>query len=148
MADKTNRERIKSFLASHKLAVIATNSSTGKAPGSALIAYVEDGKVNLYFQTGKYTRKAKNLKTNPNVSFVIGHNLEGLATLQYEGIAAQLKSPSDIKSCKQRFLDKQSPTTKEYLERPDAIFFKVTPEWISFSDYSRSGHPTVIQLDF
>lgn len=127
---KDGKARLKKFLNSHQLAVIATLDPKNPTPESALIAFVEDDNLCLYFQTGKYTRKAQNLSKNPYVSFVIGHTLDELATMQYEGRCEQLQSKDLINDCKQRFLSKNSPTTLEYLERPDAILFKATPVWI------------------
>lgn len=145
--NEQSRARVYGFLQRHVLAVIATNSGNNYAPESALVAYAEDEHLCLFFQTGKHTRKAKNLLRDAHVSFVIGHNLDELATMQYEGMAKLLVDEVEISACKQRFLDKKSPTTKEYLERPDAIFYKVMPTWICYSDYSTSSHPTVSVLE-
>lgn len=125
-----DKSRLKKFLTSHQLAVIATVDPAILTPESALVAYVEDTNLCLYFQTGKYTRKAHNLAKNLCVSFVIGHDLDELVTMQYEGRCEQLRDKDLIKECKQRFLAKNSPTTPEYLERSDALLFKVTPVWI------------------
>lgn len=130
----------------HQLAVIATNSFVKKAPESALVAFVEDDNLCIYFQTGKYTRKAQNLKKSPYVSFVIGHNLHKWATLQYEGKAQHLYKQYQIDFCKKMFKEKNSPTTEEFLERPDTILYKVIPTWIGFSDYRGSKQPSVIEM--
>lgn len=128
------------------LAVVSTIDAAAGKPESALVAYVEDDNLCLYFQTGKHTRKASNLKANHHVSFVVGLVFSELQTLQYDGVAELLEDVSAIEACKQRFLDKKSPTTKEYLERPDAIFFKVTPSWMRFSDYTKGNHPPVLEI--
>jgi general stress protein 26 len=137
--------KILNFLNSQKLAVIATTDLLRSTPESALIAFTEDEQLCLYFQTGKHTRKAVNLKANPHVSFVIGLSLDDVATVQYEGKAVQLTDAADLEACKQRFISKDSPTTAEYFNHPTAIFFKVTPTWIGCSDYSGS-HPEVIEI--
>jgi general stress protein 26 len=140
-----HKTKILKFLNPHKLAVIATTDLLRSTPESALIAFTEDEQLCLYFQTGKHTRKAANLKVNPHVSFVIGLSLDDRITVQYEGKAAQLTDPVDLEACKQRFMAKDSPTTAEYFNHPTAIFFKVTPTWIGCSDYSGS-HPEVIEI--
>jgi general stress protein 26 len=143
---KNDRTKILDFLKVHTLAVISTNCKN-KTPESALIAYAEDKNLCLYFQTGINTRKAANLKINPHVSLVIGLELKDKATLQYEGIAECIMDEKEIVKCKKLFLDKKSPTTPEFLERPEAILFKVKPAWINFSDYTRmNSHATLIQL--
>ncbi len=143
--DEAHKAKVLAFLASQKLAVIATSDPVRPTPESALIAFTEDSRLCLYFQTGKHTRKAANLKANPHVSLVVGLSLNDMATVQYEGKALQLTSAADLEVCKQRFIAKSSPTTAEYFNHPTAIFFKVTPTWIGFSDYSGS-RPEVIEL--
>lgn len=143
---KKEKLRIITFLREHHLAVISTVGFLGLAPESALIAFVEDEQLCLYFQTGKYTRKAANLVHARRVSLVIGLELKDMATLQYEGVAQKLMDLDQINDCKRRFLAKKSPTTREYLERPDAILFKITPTWIRFSDYTRGNHAFVTEI--
>jgi hypothetical protein len=65
--------------------------------------------------------------------------------MQYEGVAEILVAEDAIRTCKQRFIDKNSPTTQEYLDRPDVVFFTVRPTWISLSDYSGSPSVTVLE---
>jgi uncharacterized protein YhbP (UPF0306 family) len=146
VSDRDNRRKVMRFLKSHHLAVIATQNKEKNKPESALIAFVEDENFCLYFQTGKYTRKAKNLGTNLHVSLVIGLTLEDMATIQYEGKVDVLQDPQLIVECKRRFLEKKSPTTVKHLERADALFYKVTPTWIRFSDDTKGGPSSVIVL--
>ena len=140
-----HKTKILRFLNSQKLAVIATTGILHPAPESALIAFTEDEELCLYFQTGKHTRKAANMKVNSHVSLVVGLSLDDMMTVQYEGKATQLTSVAELEACKQRFISKDSPTTAEYFNHPTAIFFKVTPTWIGCSDYSGS-QPEVIEI--
>lgn len=140
-------QKILGFLKKQKLAVISTVDPSRPTPESALIAFAEDDQLCLYFQTGRHTRKAANLRVNPRVSLVIGLGLQDGITVQYEGTAAQLTNASDLAACKQRFVRKDSPTTEEYFNHPTAIFFKVTPTWIGCSDYSGTC-PEVTELHF
>lgn len=144
---EAHKAKILEILQSQKLAVIATCSPRRPTPESALIAFAEDDELNLYFQTGRHTRKAANLRANPHVSLVIGLSQEDLVTVQYEGIATHITAPEDLAACKQRFVAKDSPTTEEYFNHPTAIFFKVTPTWIGCSDYT-GKHPKVFELKF
>ena len=139
------KEKILDVLHQQKLAVIATVDPSNPTPESALIAFTEDDQLNLYFQTGRHTRKAANLQQNPHVSLVIGLDQQNLVTVQYEGVARQLTTKEQLEACKQRFIAKNSPTTEEYFNHPTAIFFKVTPTWIGCSDYS-GEKPEVIEL--
>jgi general stress protein 26 len=133
---KTDKQKILAFLAHHHLTVIATTDLKNRYPESALIAFTYNDKLELFFQTNKYSRKAVNLRKNPGVAFVIGLGLTELGTIQYQGKAEQLESQEEIDKCKQSFIARKSPTAKpEYLEHPDAIYFKVTPVWLAYIDY-------------
>ena len=140
-----HRNKFLSFLKQQKLAVIATSSPSKPTPESALIAFVEDDELCLYFQTGRHTRKAANLRINPYVSLVIGLQLDDKVTMQYEGVATKITTPTDLAACKKHFVAKDSPTTEEYFNHPTAIFFKITPTWIGYSDYS-GNRPEVFEI--
>lgn len=137
-------KRIREFLAAQKLTVVSTVSDKA-APESALVAFAEDDQLCVYFQTGRHTRKAANLKQNPKVSFVFGLTLDVKMTVQYEGYAAQIANEHDLIKCKQLFVAKNSPTTERYFNHPTAIFFKVLPTWIGCSDYTKDK-PDVIEI--
>jgi general stress protein 26 len=141
----TSKDKVLGFLRGQKLCVIATVDPEKPTPESALIAFVEDKTLCLYFQTGRQTRKAANLAGNPHVSFVIGLNAQDKITVQYEGTAEQLSEPTDLEACKQRFIDKGSPSTAKHFNNPATLFFKVSPIWIGYSDYSGSK-PDVFEL--
>ena len=140
-----DRRKVLSFLRQQKLAVISTVDPALGKPESALVAFAEDDHLCLYFQTGVHTRKARNLRANPQVAFVIGLGMDPMITVQYEGAAERLTDPAALEACKRRFVAKDSPTTEEYFNHPTAIFFKVTPTWIGRSDYT-GERPDVIEL--
>lgn len=140
-----HKNKILNFLRTQKLATISTCNPETLQPESALIAFTEDDNLCLYFQTGKHTRKAQNLKVNPQVSLVFGLTQDEMFTVQYEGRAERLTKPEDLEFCKQQFIAKDSPTTEYYFNHPTAIFFKVTPTWIGCSDY-RGQKPVVIEI--
>ncbi len=143
--NKQYKQKILRFLGTQKLAVISTVNPFNSTPESALIAFTQDEDLCLYFQTGKHTRKAQNLKSNPCVSLVFGLSLADLVTVQYEGKAILLEETKDLAVCKQKFIAKNSPTTEKYFNHPSAIFFKVSPTWIGCSDYSGTK-PKVIEI--
>lgn len=142
---QTYRHKILKFLKTQKLAVIATSDSSRPTPESALIAFTEDDDLCLYFQTGKHTRKATNLRQNPHTSLVIGLGLNDMVTVQYEGVAQQLVDEVELADCKRRFVTKDSPANEHYFNHPTTIFFKIRPSWIGYSDYS-GVRPEVIEL--
>ena len=130
----------------YHLAVIATANPDTADPEAALVAYVYNDKLELFFQTNKYSRKAANLKRNPQVAFVMGLALEDLVTIQYQGRATQITKKEEREACKKMFIDRNSPTASpKYLEHPDAIYFKVVPTWVGCHDY-RGKQPQVLEL--
>lgn len=128
---------IKNTVLSHlngtKLATISTSNAKTNQPESALIAFVEDKNLNLYFQTASDTRKFNNLINNPKIALVIGFSEK---TIQYEGVATQIVNADHIARVKTMFKTKKSPTTQEFLNRPNVAFFSIKPTWIAYSDYS------------
>jgi general stress protein 26 len=141
-----SKVRVSRFLQAQKLAVIATSHITEPTPESALVAFADDDELCLYFQTGRHTRKARNVLSNPAVSFVIGMSAQDFVTIQYEGTARQLIGRVEVEDCWRRFAAKSSPTTEEYIHHPESVFFKVTPTWIRYSNYS-VDNPGVVQVD-
>lgn len=143
--NQTHKTKILNFLRTQKLATISTCNPKTLQPESALIAFTEDDSLCLYFQTGKHTRKAQNLKVNPKVALVFGLAHKEMFTVQYEGVAKQLTTVDELEFCKQQFIAKDSPTTEYYFNHPTSIFFKVIPTWIGCSDY-RGEKPDVIEI--
>lgn len=136
------------FLDLQDFAVVSTLHKDKPTPESALIAFWHSPQLELFFQTHRDGRKAENLRSNPHVSFVFGLDEECGRTLQYEGVAAQLTAPNEIESCKQGFIVRNSPTASPaFLDRPEAVFFKVVPTWVGYTDYS-GEKPKVTELHF
>lgn len=102
-----------------------------------MITYAENENLELFFGTFQNERKYKNLKKNPHVSFVIGWDDKIHTTLQYEGVAHELKR-DDLETARQYFLKKPGNiNTEEFLYHPKFRFFKVTPTWIRYSNYQK-----------
>src|SRR5579871_1727342 len=111
-----NAEKVLRILRLQQLAVISTVGPPSperfypgvsrEIPESALVAFTEDDQLHLYFQTGRHTRKAANLKHNPYVCFVINQTIKGqpypMVTVQYQGEARQLTQPEDLEACRRR----------------------------------------------
>lgn len=136
------QNKIKEVLAAHKLAALATTDPDTLQPESALVAYAEDERLNLYFQTSQLSRKMKNLRRNQKVALVIGF---GHLTVQYEGTAQRLTAKEQIGRAAELFESKKSPTTQDYFDKPDTAVFKVIPTWIGYSDYTKRP-PEVLEL--
>lgn len=138
------RNKIKKVLEANKLTIISTVDQANDKPESALIAFVENDNLELFFQTSNKTRKYHNLLSNKNVAFVIGF---GWTNLQYEGSVEQVSDKEEIESIKQLFAEKDSPTTRHYLDLPDTVIFRVTPHWIGYRNYNVHP-PEIAELKF
>lgn len=117
------------FIKSKKHAVISTCGSSMQ-PESALISFGETENLELIFRTFKTTRKYKNLKENNKVAFIIGWDEEAI-TVQYEGIAEELREPELEKHASLYY--KKIPSASVFRVR-DQSYWKVKPTWIRYSN--------------
>jgi general stress protein 26 len=127
------KKLILDFIKKEKLAVISTVGEDSK-PESAVLEFGETSNLELIFDTFITSRKYKNLKTNKNVSFVIGWD-ENI-TVQYEGIATEL-SGTELKKYQRYYWDK-NPKAQRWEDRDGITYFKVVPTWIRYSDLNES----------
>ncbi len=81
------------FLSKHKLGIFASISGAA-VPQSALVGIAVTPQLEIIFDTTKDSRKYPNLIARPACSFVIGGWGTGEQTVQYEGIAEELKPPA------------------------------------------------------
>lgn len=128
----TQKKKIYDVLKKTPLAVISTIDMSQDRPESALVAFSQNRELELFFMTFVDSRKYPNLQSNPTTSLVIGFEY---LTLQYEGIAKELTSPSH-KEALDAFKHKETPCAPDFLNNPRARFFKVVPRWIRYSDYT------------
>lgn len=124
-------QKVLNFIKQQELAVISTVNSAGKAE-SAVIGFGETDKFELIFGTYDSSRKYQNLRTNQNVSFVIGWT-EG-KTVQYEGIAEELTGQNRVKYADLYF--SKNPDARKYQDNPEERYFKVNPKWVRYTDLS------------
>ncbi len=142
--DNEKRKTILDFLHGHKLGVIATlNQEKGK-PEAALVAFSETDNCELIFGTFADTRKYTNLQKNPQVAFVIGLDDEEDITLQYEGAAREVFN-GELKEC-QKIHVLKNPSSEKYAYDEKQRFFRVTPNWIRYSNLS-SDLTVVFEID-
>ena len=79
-----DRQFVGTFLRAQKWGVVSTVSRTG-APQSAVVGIAASEALEVVFDTLSSSRKAANLRANPNVSLVAG-GLDGSdRTVQYAG---------------------------------------------------------------
>lgn len=139
------KQIISAFLKKNVLATIATVNKKSSQPESALIAFAETDNLEIIFITQIGSRKYVNLLNNHRVALVIGLDKNNWITLQYEGTAHQITGHKATEY-KQFFLKKEgSPCTDIFLSNPAMKFFKITPTWIGYSDFT-GKKPLVIEI--
>ena len=122
------------FLRSHRVAVEASVSQGGAAQ-AAVVGFAITNQFEIVFDTVDSTRKAGNLRRNPNLAFVIGGLLPGdERTVQYEGIADE-PSGDELDRLKQVYYETY-PDGPSRLSWPGIMYVRVRPTWVRYSDYN------------
>lgn len=130
---------------SHSVAVEASVSSSG-APQAAVVGFVVTDSFEVFFDTVDSTRKAANLRENPNVAFVIGGSAEGdERTVQFQGVADE-PSGEELERLKELYFSR-FPDGRERLSRAGLIYVRARPTWLRFSDF-RQTPPEIVEFDF
>ena len=134
MAQMTKTDVLK-FMRTHSLAVQSSISPLG-GPQSAVIGFVVSDDFHIFFDTMDATRKAKNLRRNPMISFVIGGLIEGdERTVQYDGIADEPKG-KELDSLKELYFTR-FPDGRERQNWTGLIYIRAKPIWIRYSDFNQ-----------
>lgn len=132
-----NKQFLYDFIKKQLLAVLTTVNEKSQ-PEAALIGIVVTPELEIVFDTANTSRKYLNIIQNPAVALVIGWDNE--ITLQYEGIATELKG--DDVFYKEIYFD----TFKDGRQRAESmhgiVHFKITPHWVRYCNYN---HPTIIK---
>ena len=133
-----------SFLRANKWAVQASVTPNG-TPQAAVIGFVVTDDFELVFDTLDSTRKARNLRSNSAVAFVIGGLVDGeRSTVQYEG---RVDEPRGLELDRPRELHfARFPEGRARLAWPGLIHLRVRPTWIRFSDFSCEP-PRTVEFD-
>ncbi len=143
----TKRTEALAFLKGHTTGVLSTVSTDG-SPRSRLVYYTTDDAFNVYFITLANTRKAEDLKANGKASFVI-FDTDAPRTLQLEGSAVDLSETATNDPLLVQFVEMLMSHTKygipmERFDTAKMIFYKVTPEWIRWGDFTMGEGSDVV----
>lgn len=126
------------FLHSKSIAVVSTLSPAG-LPTSATVYFVVDDDFNFYFITKTFSRKFKNLSTNPNASMVVGTDNEP-ATAQIEGKVERVVDHAIFMEKFRQFeeiFSHNSYVAPIFQMAPDdnnLVMFKLVPNWLRWLD--------------
>jgi uncharacterized protein YhbP (UPF0306 family) len=136
-----DRNELIEFLRAQKWAVEASVSEAN-APQAAVIGVAVTDALELVFDTLDDTRKAKNLRVNPRIAFVIGWD-DG-KTVQYEGIADE-PTGDELARVKKVYFAK-FPDGVERERWTGITYFRTRPTWLRFSDFT-TDPPKIIEID-
>lgn len=117
----------------NKLCVMATVGENGQ-PQTAVMAYVVLNDLTILFVTSSVTRKADNLKKNPNLALSFGWDFMQ-PNIQYEGVAKLIEKGEEFSDLSRIFFEAHPEIIT--FRNHDTIIVKVIPKWIRISDYSQ-----------
>jgi uncharacterized pyridoxamine 5'-phosphate oxidase family protein len=121
------------FLDSQTFAVQASVSPSG-SPQAAVIGFIVTDGLEIFFDTIDSSRKARNLRQNSRVAFVIGGMDGAERTVQYEGVADQPEG-AELEGLKARYFSRfpDGPSRQSWT---GLIYLRAKPTWIRYSDFS------------
>ena len=139
-----NRDELLGFLRSHKYAVAATVSPAA-SPQAAVIGFSVTDQLEIVFDTVESTRKARNLRTNPAISLVIG-GMEpgGERTVQVDG-TADLPAGDELARLKESYYRVFPDGAQRATSWPGLTYIRVRPTWLRYSDFSTPS-PVIVEL--
>jgi len=138
-----NPKALLDFLRLHRLAVQTSISARG-TPQAAIVGFGVTDQFEIVFDTLETTRKAKNLRQNPQIALVIGGWAPGdERTVQYEGVADE---PSGVELDRVRQVYYAAyPDGPSRASWPGLIYVRVRPTWVRYSDYNRDP-PEIVEF--
>jgi len=138
------REHLLTFMRSEKYAV-QTSVSVDGVPQAAVVGIAVSETFEIVFDTLDSSRKARNLRANPAVAFVIGGTRDGdERTVQCEGTADE---PTGVELERlQAIYFARFPDGRDRQSWPGLIYVRVKPTWIRYSDFNAQP-PRIIEFD-
>jgi hypothetical protein len=130
------RQELLEFMRGHSL-VVQTSVSQTNTPQAAVVGAVVTEAFEIVFDTLATTRKVRNLRSNPKITFVIGGLTDGdERTVQYEGIADQPEGP-ELERLKELYFQR-FPDGRERQTWPGLVYVRARPTWLRYSDFNRN----------
>lgn len=137
-------ERVKNYLAKQQVGCLALAMPDGSVHSAALHYSHSDEPLELYFQSGRDTKKAAAFANGPaKASFVIGFSEEEWLTLQIDGEARILSDQAKIEEC-QKIHYAKHPSAQQHAG-PETIYIAFQPNWYRYTDF-KSKPETEIEV--
>ena len=122
------------FLRLHRYAVEASQSAEGP-PEAALVGFLVNNRLELFFDSFDSTRKVANLRRDPRIAFVIGgHTIGDERTVQYEGVV-DVPIGAEVEQFKRDYFAIQ-PDGVRRSKLPGITYFRVRPRWVRYSNFN------------
>ncbi len=121
------------FVKRHAYAVQASTAASG-APQAALIGFVANDELELFFDTFESTRKAANLERDRRVAFVIGGGAGDERTVQYEGLV-DVPTGEELERLQELYFA-AFPDGRRRRDLPGIRYYRASPRWVRFCDYN------------
>jgi 1,4-dihydroxy-2-naphthoate octaprenyltransferase/general stress protein 26 len=124
----------------NKANILTLSTAVGSNASAANVFYYNDG-FDIYFFTFNPTRKAEQIKVNPEVQCVVRIDGEpGINELQITGYAYQIKDPDDVEKAKKNILKVtkafQKQMDDEFLKKNKITgYYKIVPTVIKYVDF-------------
>jgi uncharacterized protein YhbP (UPF0306 family) len=130
------------FIRLHRYGVEASHTAEG-LPQAALVGFVVNERLELFFDCFDSTRKVANLRRSPRIAFVIGgYTVGDERTVQYEG---EVDQPTGAEL--ERFKSDYFAVFPDGLRRSrlaGITYFRVRPRWIRYSNLNVLPAETVV----
>lgn len=122
------------FLRIHRYGVQASRSVEG-APQAALVGFVVNDRLELFFDSFDSTRKVANLRRDPHIAFVIGgYTLGDERTVQYEG-EVDVPAGAELQQFKREYFAVH-PDGLRRSKLAGITYFRVRPRWIRYTNFN------------
>ena len=122
------------FLRLHQYAVVASHTSQG-SPEAALVGFVANDRLELFFDSFDSTRKVANLRRDPRVALVIGgYTVGDERTVQYEG-EVDAPAGAELEQFKSAYFAVH-PDGVRRSTLPGIAYFRVRPRWIRYVNFN------------
>jgi Pyridoxamine 5'-phosphate oxidase len=136
------RSDLLDFMRQEKHAVQATSASAG--PQAAVVGIVVSDAFEIFFDTLDTTRKARNLRLDPKVAFVVGGTGQNAErTVQYQGLVDE-PTGADLTRLKQLYFSRfpDGPGRESW---EGITYFRARPTWLRYSDYTKAP-PLIVEF--
>lgn len=145
MKHRATQATVLEFMRSQSIGVETSVSSSG-FPQAAVVGFVVTERFEIFFDTVDSTRKARNLRKNQQIAFVIGGFSESdERTVQFQGVVDE-PNGTELEQLKESYF-RRFPDGRERLKWPGLVYFRARPTWLRFRDFTQSP-PEIAEFDF